>query len=95
MSTVNEYALQSELAQAAYGTFSIGLIDIEDLTGDDVEMPTSQAARFAEKWQVSAQYTDPVTGVSATVFEEVGSGAKHLAVRGTQPVNANDIVELR
>jgi pimeloyl-ACP methyl ester carboxylesterase len=90
MSAINEYAIQSELAQAAYGTFSIGLIDIEDLTGDDVEMSASQAARFAEKWKVAAQYNDG-TGLSATVFEEISTGAKHLAIRGFEP-SANDVI---
>jgi len=32
MSTINEYAIQSELAQAAYGTFLGRAIDVEDLT---------------------------------------------------------------
>ncbi len=92
MSTVNEYAIQSELAQAAYGTFVNVIINNEELTSPSVGMSPTQASRFVEKWQVSAQYTDPITGVSATVFEEVGSGTKHLAIRGTQPANAGDIV---
>ena len=54
-------------------------------------MPLSQAATFVEKWQVAAQYSDPVTGLSATVFESREDGAKYLAIRGTES-SANDVV---
>ncbi len=92
MAKINDYLIQSELAMASYGSFSGNSIITTDLTDLSVGMSPTQATDFAEKWQVSAQYTDPVTGVSATVFEEIGSGAKHLAIRGTQPASANDIV---
>ena len=46
MSNINDYSNQSELAQAAYGTFLDGLIPIGSLIGDDVEMPASQASTF-------------------------------------------------
>lgn len=92
MSNINTYSVQSELAQAAYGTFLDKAIAINELTESGANMSTSQASRFVEKWQVSAQYTDPLTGVSATVFEEISTGAKHLAIRGTEPAHANDIV---
>ncbi|MER2512366.1 MAG: calcium-binding protein [Nitrosomonas ureae] len=91
MNNINEYFIQSELAQAAYGTFSIGLIDIEDLASDDVEMPSSQATEFVKNWQIADQYTDPITGVSATVFEAKEGGAKYLAIRGTE-FTANDLL---
>ncbi len=92
MTKINDYLIQSELAMASYGSFLGNSVIVTDLTDLSVGMSPTQATDFVEKWQVSAQYTDPVTGVSATVFEEVGSGTKHLAIRGTQPVNANDIV---
>ncbi|MDP1615090.1 MAG: hypothetical protein Q8L68_04765, partial [Methylococcales bacterium] len=91
MNNINEYFIQSELAQAAYGTFSIGLIDVEDLTSGDVELPLSQAAGFVRNWKIAAQYTDPITGVSATVFEAKEGGAKYLAIRGTE-FSGNDLL---
>lgn len=84
MSTINDYVVQSELALAAYGTFSVGLINDEQLIVKEVGMSISQATVFAGKWQVADHYNDPVTGVSATVFEEIATGAKHLAIRGTE-----------
>ncbi|PXW85757.1 hypothetical protein C8R34_11867 [Nitrosomonas sp. Nm84] len=90
MSRINDYLTQAELAQAAYGTFSEGAILPSLLTGDDVEMSTSQAAAFVENWQVAAQYGNG-TGLSATVFESREDGAKYLAIRGTE-LSANDVV---
>ncbi|WP_275689470.1 putative Ig domain-containing protein [Nitrosomonas sp. JL21] len=46
-------------------------------------MSPSQAAEFTKIWRVSAQYIDPLTGVSATVFES-SDGTKCLAIRGTE-----------
>jgi hypothetical protein len=92
MNSITEYNKQSELALASYANLIPGVDPIPALQNNAVGMSSTQANKFVEKWQVSAQYTDPVTGVSATVFEEVGSGAKHLAIRGTEPANANDIV---
>lgn len=91
MSNINEYAIQSELAQAAYGSFSAGSIPVASLIVDKVGMSSSQAASFVEKWQVAAQYFDPITGLSATVFESREDGAKYLAIRGTES-SANDVV---
>ncbi|MBL8501393.1 MAG: hypothetical protein JNL77_12550 [Nitrosomonas sp.] len=84
MSNINTYFLQAGLSQAAYGTFLDKTIAIADLINrDTVGMSFSQATQFAVNWQVVAQYTDPVTGVSATVFETKNGGAKYLAIRGT------------
>lgn len=91
MSNINTYFLQAGLAQAAYGTFSGKTIEIEELTRSGADMSPSQAAAFAEKWQVAAQYSDPITGLSATVFESREDGAKYLAIRGTES-SANDVV---
>ncbi|MBX3640669.1 MAG: hypothetical protein KF888_09165 [Nitrosomonas sp.] len=91
MNKVNDYSIQAELAQAAYGTLYKGTILSSLLTGDDAEMSISQAATFIEKWQVADQYTDPITRASATVFEAIEGGAKYLAIRGTEP-SANDVV---
>ena len=91
MSNINTYFVQSELAQAAYGTFFGQTIAINELTDSGANMSASQAIAFVAKWQVSAQHNDPFTGLSATVFEEKDTGFKHLAIRGFEP-SANDIV---
>lgn len=90
MSNIITYSLQSELAQAAYGTFSGRTIRTIELTENDVGMPISQATTFVEKWQVAAQSPYSITGLSATVFEEIGSGKKYLAIRGTE-LSGNDL----
>ncbi len=91
MSNINEYSVQSSLAQAAYGSFSVGLIDIDKLTAKEVEMPISQATQFAATWNVADQFSDLLTGVSATIFEAKEGGAKYLAIRGTE-LEAKDIL---
>ena len=91
MNNISTYFLQAELSQAAYGTFSGKTIRTIELTENDVSMSTSQAAAFTEKWQVADQYTDPITGVSATVFEAKEGGAKYLAIRGTE-FSGNDLL---
>ncbi|UJP04770.1 MAG: hypothetical protein LZF61_07860 [Nitrosomonas sp.] len=93
MSRINDYSIQAELAQAAYGTFSEGAILPFLLTGDDVEMSTSQAAAFVENWQVAAQYGNG-TGLSATAFESREDGIKYLVIRGSEPVANNAVSDL-
>ncbi len=87
----NIYSLQSELAQATYGTFSGRTIRTIELTENNVGMSSSQAAAFVEKWQVVAQSPYSITGLSATVFEEINSGAKYLAIRGTEITDPGDL----
>jgi len=90
MSNVKGYFTQAELAQAAYGTFSGAAIRTIELTENNVGMSLSQAARFAEKWEIAAQYSDPITGVSAIVFQAKEEGTKYLAIRGTE-LAVNDL----
>ncbi|MDD5385111.1 MAG: hypothetical protein PHG89_09570 [Gallionella sp.] len=91
MSTTTVYFTQSELSLAAYGTFTVGTILTTDLTDPTVGMSDFQAARFIDQgWTVAAQYTDPATGVSATVFQDA-AGKKYLAIRGTEPA-ASDLL---
>ncbi|ODU05319.1 MAG: hypothetical protein ABS89_02025 [Thiobacillus sp. SCN 63-1177] len=53
-------------------------------------MSTSQATAFVTKWSVVDQYTDPLTGLSATVFQEISTGKRYLAIRGTE--DGNDLI---
>lgn len=82
MNTIIDYYLQAELSLASYGTFATGAIPVNKLTSIDVGMSPTQAAHFAATYSVVAQYSDPVTGVSATVFQQ--GSQKYLAIRGTQ-----------
>lgn len=92
MSTAKTYAIQAELSQAAYSMFSGKAIATTELTNSDTaDMSLSQATAFVEKWQVAAQFNDPLTGVSATVFEAKEGGAKYLAIRGTE-LEAKDLL---
>ncbi|PXW85759.1 hypothetical protein C8R34_11869 [Nitrosomonas sp. Nm84] len=91
MSNINDYFAQSELAQAAYGTFPSNVMTATELTNDVVGMSSNQANEFISKWQVVAQSPYSITGFSATVFESREDGAKYLAIRGTE-LSANDVV---
>lgn len=92
MSNINTCFLRAELSQAVYGTFLDKTITIADLIDSDtVGMSSFQAATSIDKWQVAAQYNNNNgTGLSATVFEEIGSGKKYLAIRGTE-LAGNDL----
>ncbi len=87
MTTVADYFKQSELALAAYADLAFGSPDPQKLR--DVDMTESQALNFAASWSVITQYTDPITGVSATVFQEISTGQITLAIRGTQASGAD------
>lgn len=87
----------ADLALAAYGSgFLPGLLTTSDqlarlgpVTG--AGMALTQAVQFAEAgWLVVAQFADPLTGASATVFED-SEGSRYLAVRGTEP-SSGDIL---
>lgn len=82
MTTGITYFKQAELALAAYADLAYGTPDPQKLR--DVDMSEAQAISFSASWSVAAQYTDPASGVSATVFEEIATGKKYLAIRGTQ-----------
>ena len=94
MSAIIEYFEQAELAFAAYSTLHT------DITGgaftdalEDVGkgMSSSQATTFALKWKVVDQYND-VSGLSGTVFQEIATGKRYLAIRGTELNDPGDIV---
>ncbi len=80
MNTISDNFRQAELALAAYASLSIGEPEPEDLK--TAGMTAAQAAAFAATYSVVAQYNDPATDLSATVFADT-NGAKYLAIRGT------------
>jgi hypothetical protein len=79
---IQNYFTQAELALAAYANLTTTRPDEAALI--DAGMTSIQASAFAAKWNVvDHQYNDPITGLSATVFQAVSGGPKYLAVRGT------------
>ncbi len=87
MSTIADYLKQAELALAAYAENLYPGIPLDNfltaLESGGKGMSIAQARHFASRWRVLEQYSDPLTGLSATVFEEVSTGERSLAVRGT------------
>jgi len=95
MTAIQEIYIQSLLAQAAYADLQIGNPNIAALQ-DKASMTFSQATDFASKWKVVDQYSD-ASGVGATVFQEIATGTKYLAIRGTEgftDINADYILAL-
>jgi len=85
MSQITDYYMQAELAFAAYADLLPGVNPVPALRSNAVDMTAAQAAQFAETWTVIAPtFTDAVTGVSATVFQNNLTGKKTLSIRGTQ-----------
>jgi len=60
MSQMSDLYNYSALAQAAYGDFVIGADPVPSLTTRSVEMTQFQAERFADEWEVVAQYDGTV-----------------------------------
>jgi Ca2+-binding RTX toxin-like protein len=82
----------SELALAAYAPLVSGMVgDGYSNVLEGNGMTVSQAEYFSRSWRVITQHNDRVSGLSATVFEEVISGNRYLAIRGTQPTDAGDV----
>ena len=93
MNIFQNYFAQAELALAAYADLTTGEPNKAELK--KAGMSDAQATRFASTWRVVTQYTDPITGVSATVFQAVTGGQTCLAIRGTDgptDIIANDFI---
>lgn len=52
-------------------------------------MSSAQATKFASTYSVLDQYTDPLTGLSATVFSK--NGVNYFALRGTEGISFTGI----
>jgi len=92
MATIYDYYEQTQLSLAAY---ALNLLQgmsgssqtatyINDLT--NAGMTPQQAADFANTYTVLAQYSDALTGFSATLFENTATGQKCFAIGGTVKV---------
>lgn len=84
---VHDCFKQAQFAVAAYADFDDARPDKSALML--AGMTAAQGAEFAALWRVTEQYTDPVTGVSATLFQAATGGPRYLAVRSApEPVDA-------
>ena len=79
-------------SMAAYANFTAGMSGQrykEGLTANG--FTDSLADTFISTYRVVGNsFTDPVTGLSVTLFESVATGEKILAIRGTNPNEIND-----
>jgi pimeloyl-ACP methyl ester carboxylesterase len=79
---------QSEFALASYAkNLFFGISDSAYQTALEdggKGMSQSQAVTFIENWRVLDQYTDPTSGLSATIFQKTAGGPRYLAIRGTE-----------
>lgn len=91
MGQIANYYTQAELAFAAYANLFPDVNPIPALRDDTVGMSPTQARRFAQRWRVVDQFNDSFSGLSATVFEEVATGKRSLAIRGTTPSDVRDL----
>ena len=85
METIQEVYKQSTLSFAAYADLTAGVSNSAFIAAlqNQAKMSASQAADFASKWQVVDQFSGTL-GLSATVFQEISSGTRYLAIRGTE-----------
>lgn len=99
MTILKEYLDHAELAQAAYGNFSLGTPSIDKLMSDEVGFSTEQADVFSKRYRVLATADSygigNISGLDAILFAEVDennnlTGKKILSIRGTE-VSLSDI----
>ncbi len=96
MATIQELLRFSELADASYVDFARGLIDGEgiDKLVKDRDFTDKQAIAFSTRYKVLATSTEynigSESGFSATLFEDIESGKKILAIRGTDQLIGAD-----
>ena len=90
MATIKEYLDYAELAQAAYGNFTVGVPSIKELKNKKrSNFSPTQAKKFAERYRVLAIADSASTGFDAVLFEDK-SGKKILSIRGTEPKSPED-----
>jgi Ca2+-binding RTX toxin-like protein len=86
MSTIADYLSQAELALAAYSQLTPNISGTQYLSAlrdSGRGLAFDQASTFASRWRVVDQKNDSLSGLSATVFEEITTSKRYLAIRGT------------
>ena len=91
---ISKYFASAQFAQASYGNLSLG----NSLTDALIDQATAgftatQAARFANKYSLVAQFSDDAsasvgngTSFSVSVFKEIGTNKLTVALRGTADI---------
>ena len=99
MATIKDYFEQAQLAQAAYANLqgivgqipsSIILQQNDSLTGFAPNFSFSQAEEFRRHFYVVDHLPNTASGFSATLFQNVDTGAYSLAIRGSELSNFVD-----
>lgn len=106
MNQINEFFGQAELAQAAYATLNTGEPSQSELLKVGMTLTQAQnfadnwrvidqydgvvEQTYVDEFGQEQTFLNP-TGLSATVFEDVGTGKRYLAIRGTEPSDLSDI----
>ncbi len=91
---IGKYFQHSQLAMAAYADFAVGMSSNDHKRVlKDAGFTDALADTFLNDYRVVGNtFTDPVTGLSVTLFESVATGEKILAIRGTNPNEINDLI---
>jgi hypothetical protein len=91
---ISSYFDKAQLAMAAYAKNLFAGMDIDEYIRalrNDADFSEKQATDFAATYEIVDQYSDTVTGFSATVFKHRESGKYSLAIRGTDfPLDLRD-----
>ncbi|MDQ1338051.1 MAG: hypothetical protein QG617_1018, partial [Campylobacterota bacterium] len=96
MATIKEYLDYAELAQASYGTFTVGMFGEDNelyikalKAKDEAEFSTAQATNFAKRYEVKAVADPYLTGLDAVLFYDRDNNKYVLSIRGT--TSASDV----
>ena len=82
---INTYYENALLSEAAYVSLDYGMSKEELIEAlYDGGMEQNLAAIFADKFSIVDQYTDPSTGLSATIFKKIDGGKLYFSMRGTE-----------
>ncbi|PHQ88409.1 MAG: hypothetical protein COB42_08935, partial [Sulfurimonas sp.] len=95
MTTLKEYLDQAELAQVAYGNFSLGTPSIDKLMSDKVGLSTKQADVFSKRYRVLATADSygigNSSGFDAVLFYDKDNNKYVMSIRGTELTSLADI----
>ncbi|MGC3974747.1 MAG: hypothetical protein QM771_10240 [Nitrospira sp.] len=91
---IGMYFQHSQFAMAAYASFTAGMsLDDYKRVLKDAGFTNALVDTFVASYRVAADtFTDPLTGLSVTLFESIAAGEKILAIRGTNPNEINDLI---
>ena len=91
---IDLYFQNAQLSMAAYADLTVGMSAQrykEALTA--IGFTSALADKFITTYTIAEDtFVDPVSGLSATLFQKNGSTEKTLAIRGTQRSDLNDLL---